>query len=408
MADAPLAHPFPNSRTLQELFLLRRDIVFLNHGAFGACPKSVFDAYQSWQLELERQPVEFLSRRFKDLMREAREALAAFVGTTADDLVYVPNATTGLNIVARSLRLGPGDEVLGTDHEYGAIDRTWRVICARRGARYIRVHLPCPVQSREQIADAIWAHVGARTRVLCFSHIAAPTALIFPVEFLVRRARQAGVLTVIDGAHAPGQIPLNLDTLGADFYVGNCHKWMCAPKGSAFLFARRDVQGPLTPLVVSWGSEAMQLSPSQFINEHEWQGTRDSAAYLAVPAAIHFLHDHAWSKVQENCHVLARAARRAIEGLGKLPGLSPDNPTWYAQMVSIPVPVADAPAVQKRLYAEFGIEVPLMPWNGRSLLRVSVQGYNSATDIERLTSAVTQILEEEPKQDAPPSGRSLQ
>ncbi len=378
--------------TLRGLFLLRPDIVFLNHGAFGGCPRPVFDAYQTWQRELEHQPLEFLERRFKGLMAHAREALAAFVRVAADELVYVPNATTGLNIVARSLPVGPGDEVLATDHEYGAIDRTWLAICARRRARYVRAQLPSPVQSREQLVDAIWAHVNSRTRVLALSHITSPTALILPIELLISKAHLAGIFTVIDGAHAPGQIPLDLAALGADFYVGNCHKWMCAPKGSAFLFARRDVQGLLSPLVVSWGAEAKEPSPSPFINEHEWQGTRDIAAYLAVPTAIRFLQEHRWSTVQADCHTLARTARRAIEGLTGLPGLSPDDPTWYAQMVSIPVPVADPPAAQHRLYSEFGIEVPLFVWNGRSLLRVSVQGYNSEADIEKLVAATAQVL----------------
>ncbi len=407
MTGTPRANPSPHSHVFRELFLLRPGIVFLNHGAFGACPGPVFAAYQRWQRELERQPVEFLGRRFRNLLQEARQPLGEFVGCPTDDLVYVPNATTGLNIVARSLGLGAGDEVLGTDHEYGAIDRTWQFLCARRGARYLRARLPSPVQSKEQIADAIWAHVGPRTRVLSISHIASPTALVFPVELLVARAREAGILTVIDGAHAPGQVPLNLTALGADFYAGNCHKWMCAPKGSAFLYARREAQALLRPLIVSWGSESEQPAASPFIYDHEWQGTRDIAAYLAVPAAIQFLREHQWSTVQADCHRLAQAARHAIEGLSRIPGLYPDDPAWYAQMVSIPVPVANALAAQSRLYDEFGIEVPLVPWNGRVLLRVSVQAYNSPTDIETLISAVARVLEAEQQRSTPGSGRNM-
>lgn len=383
----------PNHQRLRELFLLRPDVVFLNHGSYGACPRSVLAAYQDWQLKLEQQPVEFLSRRFKDLMQWAREVLAEFVGSHPDEVVYVPNVTTGLNIVARSLRLGPGDEVLGTDHEYGAIDRTWRFICARRGARYIRAQLPRPVQSKEQVADAIWAHVTTRTRVLFISHITAPTALILPVELLIPRARQAGILTVLDGAHSPGQMPLNLTDLGADFYVGNCHKWMCAPKGSAFLYARRDVHPLLTPLVVSWGWEPERPGPSRFIDEHEWQGTRDVAAFLAVPAAIKFLREYNWTKVQQECHALARTARQGIEAMTGLPGLSPDSSAWYRQMVSVPLPVPDATVTQQSLYAECAVEVPITPWNGQALLRVSIQGYNTAEDVEALLAAVAQLLE---------------
>src|SRR5712691_10980583 len=284
---------------LRELLLLGPDVVYLHHGSFGACPRPVFAAYQRWQLELERQPVDFLHYRFDGLMREAREKLAAFLGAAPDDLVYVTNATTGLNIVARSLALQAGDEVLSTDHEYGALDKTWTFVCGRRGARYVQARLPSPLESPDQVIESIWARVTERTRVLFVSHITSPTALIFPVEALVRRARPAGILTVIDGAHAPGQIPLHLADLGADFYVGNCHKWMCAPKGSGFLYARRDRQSLLAPLVVSWGW------PSGFVEEQQRQGTRDIAAFLSVPAAIEFLREHNWPAVQRACHALA-------------------------------------------------------------------------------------------------------
>jgi len=292
---------------LCDLFLLDPDVIYLNHGSFGACPRSVFDAYQRWQRELERQPVEFLGRRFAALMAEARAALGAYVGADADDLVYVPNATTGLNIVARSLELAPGDEVLATDHEYGALDRTWRFICGRRGARYVRRPVELPITSAEQVVEAIWAGVTARTRVLFLSHITSPTAVILPVAELVRRAREAGIITIVDGAHAPGQIPLDLESLGADFYCGNCHKWMMAPKGSAFLYARRERQPLLEPLVVSWGWESDEIlrqaqddplrqaqdellrqaqdapGSSRFVDHHQWQGRARSPSFWPCP-----------------------------------------------------------------------------------------------------------------------------
>ena len=372
---------------LRELFLLRPDVIFLNHGSFGACPRPVFESYQRWQLELERQPVDFLHYRFRDLMRSARERLAGFVGAAADDLVYVANATTGLNLVARSLPLRPGDEVLGTDHEYGALDKTWAFVCAQRGAKYVQAELPLPLESREQAVAAIWARVTHRTRVLFLSHITSPTALTLPVGPLVRRAREAGILTVIDGAHAPGQIPLDLGQVGADFYAGNCHKWMCAPKGSAFLYARPEAQRLLAPLVVSWGW------PSGFVEEQQWQGTRDVAAFLAVPAAIDFLLEHDWPAVQRACHALAGRARAALAAVSGLPLLSSDSPEWYAQMVSVPIPVPTGAAVdiRRRLWVEHRIEAPVAAWKDRALLRVSVQGYNSAADIDALVSAVSAL-----------------
>ncbi len=377
---------------LRRLFLLRRDVTFLNHGSFGACPRPVFEAYQSWQLELERQPVEFLTRRFNDLLRVAREELAAFVGAAADELVYVPNATTGLNIVARSLALQPGDEVLSTDHEYGALDRAWRFVCQRRGARYINHTLPIPVQSPDQVIEALWEGVSDRTRVVFLSHVTSPTSLILPVAEVVRRAREAGILTVIDGAHAPGQIAVDLSSLGADLYVGNCHKWMCAPKSAAFLYARREAQSLVKPLVVSWGWQSETPGPSRFIDEQEWQGTRDIAAYLAVPSAIAFQAEHDWPSVREDCHELARWIRRAIAKLTGLDPISPDSPQWYGQMVSVPLPSCDVKALQGRLYDEFAIEVPLMLWNGQPLVRVSVQGYNTSADVEALLSALSRLL----------------
>jgi isopenicillin-N epimerase len=212
------------SDLLRELFLIKPDIVFLNHGSFGACPRPVFEEYQRRQLELEQQPVEFLGRRFNALMRAAREPLAAYLHTAADTLVYVPNSTTAINVVARSLRLGPGDEILSTDHEYGAMDRTWRFLCEKSGAAYRTSAIPVPLAGADDFVETLWAGVTPRTRVIFLSQITSPTALIFPVEVVCRRAREAGILTIIDGAHAVGQIPLALDELGADFYTSNCHK----------------------------------------------------------------------------------------------------------------------------------------------------------------------------------------
>ena len=377
---------------LRDLFLLRPDVVFLNHGSFGACPRPVFETCQRWQLELERQPVEFLGRRFEPLMRQARAALGATVGADPDDLVYVPNATTGLNVVARSLPLAAGDEVLSTDHEYGALDRTWRFVCRQRGARYVRQPVPLPITSTEQVIGAIWAGMTARTRVLFVSHVTSPTAVILPVAELVRRARQAGIITVVDGAHAPGQIPLDLAALGADFYAGNCHKWMMAPKGSAFLYARREVQSLLEPLVVSWGWESDAPGPSRFVDHHEWQGTREIAPFLAVPAAIQFMEQHGWPQVRRACHELVRHARRAIADLTGLPPITPDVPEWFAQMASIPLPPCDAHALQRRLYDDFAVEVPIIDWHDRQFVRVSVQGYNTQPDIDALIEALRDLV----------------
>ncbi len=376
---------------LRRYFLLDPSVTFLNHGSFGATPRPVFRAYQRWQRELERQPVEFLGRRHNDLMAAARADLAAYLGTAPENVVYTSNVTVSLNIVARSLDLGPGDEVLTSDHEYGALDRTWRFLAGKRGFSYIQQTIPLPLTTPDAFLDALWQGVTPRTRVIFLSHITSPTALIFPLEAVVRRARTEGILTVIDGAHAPGQIPLCLDDLGADFYGGNLHKWLCAPKGAGFLYARPEVQHLLEPLVVSWGWEAESPGPSHLVDFHEWQGTRDIAAFLSVPEAIRFQQEHDWPRVRMACHDLARRALEAITALTGLPPLAGQE--WFGQFVSIPLPESvDLADLKRRLYDEHRIETPLIAWNGRKLLRVSFQGYNSRRDLRHLVQAMRQVL----------------
>jgi isopenicillin-N epimerase len=377
---------------LRRLFLLDPEIVFLNHGSFGATPGPVFEVYQSWQRELERQPVEFLGRRAQELMAEARSALAGYLGTQRDDLVYVMNATVGVNIVARSLDLGPGDEVLATDHEYGACDRTWRFLSQKQGFSYINQPISLPLASTEGFIDQLWRGVTAYTKVIFLSHITSPTAIIFPVAEVCRRARGQGILTVVDGAHAPGQLPLDLEEIGADTYTGNLHKWLCAPKGAGFLYAHPEVQDLLEPLVVSWGWGSEMPGPSQFVDYHEWQGTRDLAAFLSVPTAIQFQQEHDWDRVRDGCHALAVDSEACICALTGLPSLySSDN--WFVQMFSARLPVeTDIVALKSRLYEEFRVEVPLIEWNSNKLIRVSVQGYNTQQDLKRLLEALGSVL----------------
>jgi isopenicillin-N epimerase len=377
-----------------EQFQIRSDITFLNHGSFGACPRPVFETYQQWQRQLEADPVEFLGRRLDGLLAEAREPLAAYVGTQAEQIVFVPNATFGVNIVARSLALEPGDEVLATDHEYGASDRTWRFLCRQRGAKYINQPIPLPLTSDEEMLDQLWRGVTPRTKVIFISHITSPTALIFPLEKICRRAREAGILTVVDGAHAPGHIPLRLDAPGVDFYVGNCHKWLCSPKGAGFLYARPERQALLQPLVVSWGWESLEPGISPFQDFFGWTGTDDPAAYLSVPAAIAFQREHDWDTVRLACHELAAFARQRIADLVGSEQICPESAQWWGQMCAIPLPAGDAQALQRRLREEWRIEIPVLSWNNRRLIRLSLQGYNSPADVERLLAALETIFSE--------------
>jgi isopenicillin-N epimerase len=380
--------------TVADQFQIRSDITFLNHGSFGSCPRPVFEVYQEWQRRLEADPVEFLGRRLTNLLNEAREPLAAYVDTQSDQIVFVENATFGVNIVARSLslQLEPGDEVLATDHEYGASDRTWRFLCAQRGVHYINQPIPLPLTTDEEMIEHLWRGVTPRTKVIFISHITSPTALIFPLAKICQRARAAGIITVVDGAHAPGHIPLHLDTLGVDFYVGNCHKWLCAPKGAAFLYARPERQPLLQPLIVSWGWESEHPGISPFQDHFGWLGTKDPASYLSVPAAIAFQHEHDWDTVRLSCHELASSARQRITTLVGSEPICPDSSQWWGQMCAIPLPDGDAPELHRRLREEWNIEIPVTSWHGLRLIRISLQGYNSPADVEHLLTALKVIF----------------
>ena len=368
-------------------FLLDTEVVFLNHGSFGACPRPVFERYQQWQRELEAQPVEFLARRLPDLLAAARRALADYVGADADDLVFVPNATSGVNVAARTLDLGPGDEVLGTNLEYGACDLLWEHVCAHAGATYVRAVVELPVARAEDVVDALFARVNERTRVLFVSHITSETALVLPVETIVARAREHGLTTVVDGAHAPAHVPLDLAALGADFYAGNCHKWMCAPKGAGFLHVRRELQDTVDGLIVGWGYRP----DATFLTRSERQGTRDPSAYLTVPAAIDWLAANDWDRVRARCRELTRMARRR---LCRLEGVEPiADETLVAQMASVRVPVDDPEALKQRLYDEYRIEVPVFARKTEPLLRYSVAAYTDEQELEALAAALAELAE---------------
>ena len=380
--------------SIKKQFMLDPKVTYLNHGSFGATPKPVFREYQRWQRELEKQPVEFLGRRITNLIAESRTALGNYLGTHADNLVYTQNVTGSINIIARSLELDVNDEVLATDHEYGAMDRTWRFLSKEHGFRYINRHIELPLRTEEKFIEDFWRGVTPQTRVIFLSHITSPTAIILPVEEIIRRAQKAGIITIIDGAHVPGQLPLNLDSLGADFYGGNLHKWLCAPKGVGFLYARPEMQHLLKPLIVSWGYEAQTPGPSQFVDHHEWWGTRDMSAFLSVPKAIEFQKENIWDNIRESCHVLAAYAQKRINELTGIASLHSNAESWFRQMIAAPLPLdTDIKHLKTRLYDDYRIEVPVHEWNGKKLIRVSVQGYNTKRDIDKLCRALSALLE---------------
>ncbi len=379
--------------TLKDLFLLDPDVHFLNHGSFGATPRPVFTVYQEWQRRLERQPVRFIVTELADYMAEARQVFGDYVNATADDLVFIPNATFGVNVVARSLALGPGDGVLATNHEYGACDNTWHFLSSKYGFTYASQPITMPTTTPEAMVDAVWQGVTAQTRVIFLSHITSATAVTFPVAAICARAREAGILTVVDGAHAPGQISLDMAAIGADFYTGNAHKWLCAPKGAAFLYARPEVQSLIEPLVVGWGwgEDRTFTFGSDFLDYLQWLGTTDPAAYLSVPAAIQFQAKHNWTAVRQQCHALLRQALERVTALtGQEPMYSSDD--FYHQMAIVPLPTVDVSQLKQRLLDEFNVEIPVIDWHGRHFIRISVQGYNTPADLDALIDGLQTLL----------------
>ena len=364
---------------MRDLFLIDPDVVYLNHGSYGACPRPVFERYQHWQRELEREAVDWFSNRLAPLLADARAALGAYVGAAADDLTFVENATAAVNIAARAVGLGPGDEVLSTDLEYGACDYTWQEICAGAGARYVRAEIPLPLGD---VTDALFARCTDRTRVVYVSHITSGTGLLLPVEQIVARAREEGLTVIVDGAHAPGHVDLNLDALGADFYAGNCHKWLCSPKGAGFLHVRGEWQDRVDGAIVSWGYE----EPATFISRTERQGTRDSASYLAVPDAIEFVRAH---DDRERCVALAREARAALCEITGTEPLSDDDA--IRQMATVRLP-GRYPDLGRRLFELHRIEIPVLGREHDELLRLSVARYTTREDVELLLDALPRLL----------------
>lgn len=381
--------------SLKAYFLLDSDIIYLNHGSYGATPRTVFDEYQKRQLQLERDPVNFINNELPALLKDARFKLGHYLNADADDLVYVPNATVGINIVAHSLPLKTGDEVLTCNHEYGAAENAWVYVCQKRGAALKKQSVSFPVNSKEEILREILQGVTPRTKAIYLSHITSPTALRLPIAEICQYARSEGIMTIVDGAHAPGQLHLDLEALGADFYVGNCHKWLCSPKVAGFLHTRRSCQYLIEPLIVGWGwgENRKPSSESDYIDALQWQGTNDHSAYLSVPSAIKFQAQHNWPELREECH---RLLTKSLERASKLTGfrcLYPNQGKYYKQMAVFEIPyINDLSAFNKRLYDEYRIQIPCIAWQGRHFIRISVQAYNSQEDLDALFTALEQEL----------------
>ena len=379
--------PAPSAEELRHEFLLDPEVAFLNHGSFGACPRSVFERYLAWQRELEAEPVDFIDRRLPTLLDAARATLAEYVRCPAQDIAFVQNATTGVNLAARSLTLAPNDEVLATDLEYGACDLAWEWVCRRAGARYVRAPIPLPLRDSSEVVDALFAAAGDRTVVVYVSHITSSTGLVLPLDEIVTRARSLGLVTIVDGAHAPGHVPVDLARLGADYYSGNAHKWLNAPKGAGFLHVRPEYQERVDAAIVSWG----YAEGNSFSERIEKQGTRDPAAWLTLPDAIRFHADRDWDSVRDRSRRLAREARNELCDLLRTEPLAPDS--MLAQMATVRLP-RPCPDLSDRLFTHHRVEVPIAG-EKRDLLRLSVAGYTTRNDIDRLLAALVRELDAE-------------
>lgn len=375
-------------------FLLDDGVTFLNHGSFGACPRVLLDEQRRWIDRMERQPVLFF-REATSLMQGARSALASFLGADASDLVYITNSTYGVSVAAHAFAASvtPGDEILMTDHEYGACDRAWQLTCESAGARIVRATIPIPAPPTSDLADHIWSYVTPRTTVLFVSHITSPTGIRLPVEDLCRRARAAGIRTVIDGSHAPGHVPLDLRTLDADVYTANCHKWMCTPKGSAFLWVHPELHAMMRPIVVSWGSMIPTAGDGVFVDDHEYLGTRDLSPFLTVPAAIRWMEGQPWSDVQAHGRGLAAAAAKALLEIDGLLPIVEGGHDPLLQMAAVELPNhVDVVHMKEWLYTDRAIEVVVHRWLGKPILRCSAHAHTSAGDVSRLVEAVRAYL----------------
>lgn len=377
---------------MKDFFQIDSNIVFLNHGSFGATPKPIFEAYQNFQLELELDPVHFIQVKQPKYLKTSRESLAKFVNCVPQDLFFTPNPTFAINTIMRSLKLNPGDEILATNHEYGAMDRTWSFYIKNSGVKYIQQNISLPIQSKEQILNEFWKGYTSKTKVIFINHISSTTALIFPVKEICIRAKELGLITIIDGAHVPGHINLDIKDLDPDYYTGTLHKWMLAPKGSSFLYVRKELQNQLEPLVVSWGYESLSPGESQFLDYHEYQGTNDISQFLCTPNVIDFLNKNNWVSVSSNCKKIVLDNYLRFCDLVNTNPICPISEEFLGQMASIPIKTEKSLELKALLYGKYKIQIPVMPLNGNVYLRYSINAYNSQQDLDVLYKVLEDII----------------
>lgn len=398
--NGPDASPGP--RDLARLWPLDPSVDYLNHGSFGACPRAVLDAQTALREEMEQEPVDFLWRKLPRLLGEAREALAAFLCADPEGLAFVPNATAGVNAVLRSLDIAPGDELLTTDHAYGACLKALAYVASRTGARVVVAAVPFPIRGEDEVVGPLLGAVTPRTRLVLLDHVTSPTALVFPAGRVVAEMAERGVDVLVDGAHAPGMVPLDLDRLGAAYYTGNAHKWLCAPKGAAFLHVRADRRRRVHPVSISHGYEPGGVG-ARFREEFDWTGTDDPTAYLAVPASLRYLESivpGGWPAVMARNRTLALSARAILCEALSAPEPCPASMVGSIASVPLPAPASGSPAdgldadALAGWFRERGVETWIYPWPppGGRVVRASAQLYNEAAQYERLARLLREAL----------------
>ncbi len=374
-------------------FLLNPEITYLNHGSFGASALPIFRSYRDWQLKIESDSVQFFTKWGPKALEESRSAMGKFISCDKDDLFFVPNPTFAINTIAHNVQLKPGDEILTTDLEYGAMDRTWNYYCDKAGAKYVECPIGLPVNSKEEIIEAVSAKMNSNTKILFISEITSTTAMKLPVHELCAIAKEKGITTIVDGAHSPGHIPVDLQKLQADYYTGACHKWMLTPKGASFLYVKKEFQKELDPLVFSWGYNPEDNSPSQFLDYHQLNGIRDYSAFLTIPAAVEYLNKIDWQENAKQCNeVILEAYPKFCALVGSEP-LCPLSIDFLGHMCSIPISPKDPIQLKEDLFNEFKIEIPVMEHKGAVYLRISYHSYNDGADLEKLYEAL-KILKE--------------
>lgn len=377
---------------MKDLFYLNPEITFLNFGSFGACPKPIFEDYQKWQLELEYEPVQFITVNGLQYLKQSREALANYIHCDANDIVYTSNPSYAINIISKSFKLKPGDEILSTNLEYGAMDYSWNFYCEKAGAIYKRQPITLPLTSKEKFIEEFFSGLTSKTKAIFISQITSSTALIFPVKEICEIAKAKGLFTIVDGAHVPGHIDLNLQELKADVYTGACHKWMLSPKGCSLLYIKKEHQHLFDPLVISWGFKNPLPSESKFLDYHQMQGTRDFSAFLTVPKAIEFLNQHNWKEKSKACHELViKNAKRFYDLLGSK-ALSPLTNEFVGQMFSIPIKTTEPMKLQRLLFEKYKVEIPVMPHAEQVYLRYSINVFNTQHDLDELYNALQDIM----------------